>query len=141
MFVYPSNFGIKSELIRLVIRQPFIADKNIKYKEAVKNKGIPHIIPRFYLEYFCCNTTNKITVYSKKNVPHLSTPYKIAKQRKFYSLEKVPEDHKNLADEVLTIIENGIKATHQQLVECDLNITPVNKIKALDQQINAKIQK
>ena len=102
--------------------------RNIKYKETLKNKGIQHIIPRFYLEYFCYNTTNKVTVYSKKKVPHQSTPYKIAKQRKFYSLEKVPEYHKDLADEILTIIENGIKETHQQLVECDLNITSVKKI-------------
>jgi hypothetical protein len=94
----------------------------------MKNKGIPHIIPRFYLEYFCNNTTNKITVYSKKKGPYPSTPYNIAKQRKYYSLEKVPYYHKDLADDVLTIIENGIKETHQQLVDGDLNISPVKKI-------------
>ena len=94
----------------------------------MKNKGIQHIIPRFYLEYFCNNTTNKITVYSKNKSPYQSIPYKIAKQRKYYSLKKIPDYHKDLADDVLTIIENGIKETHQQLVDGNFNISHVKKI-------------
>lgn len=94
-----------------------------------RNSGIPHIIPRFYLANFCNEATKKITVYSKNRVPYSSTPYKIAKQRKYYCLEKVPDIHKNLPDEILTVTENNnIQATHVQLLNCDLNISSVNKI-------------
>lgn len=94
-------------------------------KISKRNKSIPHIIPKFYLDFFCNN--NKITVFSKKTKPYSSSPYKIAKETKYYSLEKVPDYHRELADAILTDTEGVVKNTHHKLIDSNLNITPTEK--------------
>lgn len=92
-------------------------ENNIKKeigKNSKGNKSIPHIIPKFYLEFFCNN--NKITVFNKKTKPYNSSPYKIAKETKYYSLEKVPDYDKDLADAILTDTEGVVKNTHHKLI-------------------------